>query len=143
MTDERPLTTVLAFDFGLKRIGVAVGQTVSKSASPIGTFSGEPKARQVWVNQLLREWRPDKLLLGDPVASKASKSLKREIQRFAEFLQASGLPLEFVDESMSSQEASERLRDQRQNGLRRKTRKEDIDAEAARLIAERWLSIHV
>ncbi len=143
MTDERPLTTVLAFDFGLKRIGVAIGQTVSKSASPIGTFSGEPNARQVWVDQLLREWRPDKLLLGDPVASKASKSLRRELKRFADFLQTSDLPVEFVDESMTSQEASERLRDQRRGGLRRKTRKEDIDAEAARLIAERWLSTQV
>ncbi len=141
MTSAASARTVLAFDFGLKRIGVAVGQSITRSASPLTTLTPrDDAALRKEIASLVREWRPTLLLLGDPSGGTTSESLTEAIREFADMLRETGISLEHVDEAMSSAEASERLIARRRSGAGKRIRKTDIDAESARIIAERWLA---
>lgn len=136
--------TVLAFDFGLRRIGVAVGQAVTRSATALTTLravGGEPEARAL--ERLIAEWQPDRLLLGMPIAHDENSVLEAPLKRFRRRLEACGIPVELVDEQFSSAEAHSRLAGARRSGTRRRrVRKGDIDSLSARIIAEQWLARH-
>jgi len=133
--------TLLAFDFGLRRIGVAVGQGVTGSASPLGiVVNGEAGPDFRRIAALIDEWRPARLVVGLPMHTDGSPSdLQKAAEAFAGDLARHGLPVETVDERYTSQEAAARLKDARAAG-RRRIRKDDIDAAAAVLIAERYLA---
>lgn len=146
-TPERPAVrgtagTVLAFDFGLRRIGVAVGQAITRSATALTTLpavEGEPERRAL--ARLIDEWQPDRLLLGMPMAPGESSVLEEPLKRFRRRLEAFGIPVELVDEQFSSAEAQSRLAGARRSGdRRRRVRKADIDSLSARIIAEQWLA---
>jgi putative Holliday junction resolvase len=133
--------TVLAFDFGLRRIGVAVGQQVTDSARPLGVVRNAD-AGPDWahIETLVAEWRPQRLIVGMPRHADGSASeLGNEVSRFVADLGRFGLPVETVDERYSSIDAQELLKARRAAGLQGRIRKELIDAAAAVLIAERWL----
>lgn len=140
MAEHKPASRVLAFDFGLRRIGVACGQTVSASASPLETIHWRTP-NDLWpaLDTLIETWRPDVLVLGEPPARDDAEDLFAALSEFAERLRAYNLPLVMVDEAASSIEAHRVLRDARSQGKKRRLQKADIDAEAARIIAERWL----
>jgi putative Holliday junction resolvase len=133
---------VLAFDFGLRRIGVAVGQAVTRSATALTTLAavdGEPEQRAL--TRLIGEWQPDRLLLGMPLAAGETSVLEQPLKRFRRRLEAFGIPVELVDEQFSSAEAQSRLSSERRSGTRRRrVRKADIDSLSARIIAEQWLA---
>lgn len=121
---------VLAFDFGLKHIGIAVGQTVTRSASPLTTVTardGRPDWRQV--GELIEEWQPDLLIVGLPLNMDDSESeMSEKARAFASKLHArTSLEVILVDERLSSFEAKQLDND-------------NNHALAARLIAETWLS---
>lgn len=140
-TESSRPRTVLAFDFGLRRIGVAVGQTVTGSATPVTTLRvTTPIALRLEIEALIDEWHPDALLVGQPGSRDGKPGITDTIERFAKMLRKTGLTVHYVDEARSSVEASGRLRRARQFGQRRRVRKQDIDAESARIIAERWLA---
>jgi putative Holliday junction resolvase len=134
---------LLAFDFGTRRIGVAVGQTTTGSATAVGTLpsrSGKPD----WtaVSACVSEWAPTRLLVGLPYNMDGSDTTTTAAcRRFGEELsRRCHLPVEFVDERLTSNAAYDELRDARRSGVRaRRIRREDIDANAARLILESWL----
>jgi putative holliday junction resolvase len=134
---------LLAFDFGARRIGVAVGQTTTGSASAAGTLpahGGKPDWTAVMA--CVREWAPTRLLVGLPYNMDGSDTTTTApCRRFgAELARRCGLPVEFVDERLTSNAAYDELRDARRSGVRaRRIRREDIDANAARLILETWL----
>jgi putative Holliday junction resolvase len=135
---------VLAFDFGQRRIGVACGDTVSRSASHARTLSSGPRGVP-WqqVDALIRDWRPSVLVVGLPYNVDDSESAAAARARsFASALTARyTLPVQFVDERYSSLEALDRLKQARASGLRkRRVAKSDVDAGAARVILERWFS---
>lgn len=134
--------TIIAFDFGLRRIGVAVGQPITGSASPLAVVANGP-AGPDWarIEALLAEWRPGRLIVGMPLHTDGSPSqIAPAVAEFAEALGRLGLPVDTVDERYSSLEARERLVEGRRSGqIRRRTAKEMLDAAAAVLIAERWL----
>ncbi len=134
--------TILAFDFGLRRIGVAVGQDVTGSASPLGIVAnGEHGPDHERIAALVREWRPTTLIVGMPYHADGSDSdIQVPVRAFAEQLAQYELPVETVDERHSSQEAQKVLKDARAAGSRGRLKKEDIDAAAAVLIAERYLA---
>jgi len=139
---QAPHQTVMAFDFGLKRIGVAVGQTVTRSASPLGVApvrDGEPD----WtaIGRLISEWRPASLVVGLPYNMDLSEQeMTGHARRFAEGLaQRFPLPVHTVDERLSSREAEAQLKERRQQGRRRVSR-EDIDGAAACVILESWFN---
>jgi len=139
-TEPNPPQTVLAFDFGLRRIGVAIGQTVTGSATSLKTLEVSTAATlRSEVGELIRDWHPDSLLVGMPRQANGDSAITADVRRFAKILGQSGLPVHFVDETLSSVEASARLKSARQLGRRQRIQKHDIDAESARIIAERWL----
>jgi len=101
------LQSFLAFDFGLKRTGVAVGTRMLRSASPQATVRAEGDARFAAVAERIREWQPDALVVGVPYhPDGASHENTRRAQRFARQLHGRfGLPVFEVDERYSTTEA--------------------------------------
>ncbi len=142
MPDGGSPTTLLAFDYGRRRIGVAVGQTVTGSASPLGVVAnavGGPDFAAV--EALIREWQPARLVVGLPLNADGSEGeLVDAVRRFAGQLERFGLPVEGCDERLSSREAEQTLKRARQSGSRGRIKKPDIDAAAAVVIAERYLA---
>lgn len=134
---------LLAFDFGTRRIGVAVGQTLTRSATAVGVLParlGSPD----WatVDTCIARWAPTRLLVGLPYNMDGSETTTTAASRaFGEDLaRRSGLPVDFVDERLTSAAAYDELRHERRSGVRsRRIRPEDVDASAARLILETWL----
>lgn len=142
MPDAQTPATLLAFDFGLRRIGVAVGQTVTGSASPLGVvLNGANGPDFERIEALVREWRPNLLIVGQPLSADGEPSeMDVPIKAFAAELGRFELPITLVDERFSSLEAAAKLKAARQAGSRGRIRKEHIDAAAAVLIAERYLN---
>lgn len=133
--------TIIAFDFGVRRIGVAVGQQVTNSANPLETVTNGADGPD-WqrIEQLVREWRPQRLIVGMPLHADGSPSdIGRLASAFADALERFELPVERIDERYSSVEAQAMLKAQREQGLRGRIDKATIDSAAATLIAERWL----
>lgn len=134
--------TILAFDFGLRRIGVAVGQDVTDSASPLGTVANcESGVDHDAIAALIREWRPSALVVGMPTHADGSPTdLAEPIGVFIRDLGRHELPIETIDERYSSVEAERVLKDARASGSRGRITKASIDAAAAVFIAERYLA---
>ena len=136
--------TILAFDFGLKRIGVASGDTVTGTAGPrpaVATTGAGPD----WsaIEREIRSLQPHLLIVGAPYNADSSPgALATAANGFAAELERRfGLPVKRVDERFSSLQANERLKAQRASGERkRRIRREDIDSAAAAVILERWLA---
>jgi len=132
----------MAFDYGARRIGVAVGQATTGSASPVGVVPVHVGPDWTALARCVREWSPSRLLVGLPYNMDGTEtSLTATCRAFAAELERRyGLPVEFVDERLTSAAATAELREARRAGARaRRVRREDIDAHAARLILETWL----
>ena len=133
--------TVLAFDFGLRRIGVAVGQDVTGSASPLGIVdNGASGPDHERIAELVREWRPTTLVVGMPYHADGSDSdIQVPVRAFVEELERYSLPIESIDERYTSVEAQQLLKNARAAGSRGRLSKADVDSAAAVMIAERYL----
>jgi putative Holliday junction resolvase len=147
--DARSLPQILlAVDFGLRRIGLAVGDTITGRARPLATLRvppgrepGEPEYARI--EQELRASGARQLIVGCPYNPDGSvHALAARTRAFAATLQARcRLPVHLVDERYSSIEATAALRDRRTEGSRRgRLDKESIDSAAAAVILERWMS---
>lgn len=133
---------VLGFDFGTKRIGIAVGSGVSGRARPLITLHHRDGPDWKAIDRLVAEWRPRALVVGlplteegrgQPIAGRARRFMSELERRFE-------LPVHETDERFSTVEARDRLRGQRATGARRKrVAKGDSDATAAGVILEDWL----
>jgi putative Holliday junction resolvase len=131
--------TVIAFDFGAKRIGVAVADTAIGIAHPLETIAAEDNRRRFErIAALVAEWRPARLLVGFPQGGRdATHPLLPALLRFERRLRTRfGLPLERVDETLSSWDASRQLS---ARGIPARAQKGQLDAEAARLLLQDWL----
>lgn len=119
--------TVLGFDYGTKKIGIAVGQTVSLTASPIGI---RPNGQWQKIAQLIATWKPQLAVVGEPLEMDGSPTtLTRATRRFAQQLNIRyGLRVFMWDERLTSYEARS-IKDEDKN----------IDDLAACLILESWL----
>jgi putative holliday junction resolvase len=135
---------ILAFDFGLRRIGVACGDTVSRSASALEAVPVSSKGpRWEAIAALMRDWQPDMAVVGLPYNVDGSDSGMTGAARAfaAELARRYTLEVALVDERYSSLEAESRLKSARESGLlRRRVAKADVDAAAACVILERWFS---
>jgi putative pre-16S rRNA nuclease len=131
--------TILAFDFGTRWIGVAVGDTETRLASPLGMFEVGGAGRcMAEVESLVREWRPGRLLVGLPLTLEGSEhDMTRRVRRFARQLEARfGLPVEFADERLTSVAAESTLRETGRGGRKHK---QALHALAARIILQSYL----
>lgn len=128
------VATCLCFDYGTKRIGVAVGQTLTATATPLTTIrvlNGRPDWR--YITALIRQWQPDALVVGLPVTmGDCAQPLTGKAERFAR--QLAGRYHMYVyraDERLTTAEAKSRLK-----------RTADLDPVAAQIILESWLADH-
>jgi putative Holliday junction resolvase len=142
VTATRESGIVLAFDFGRRRIGVATGNLRTRTASPLTTLDSGREPPWAKLDAVVEDWRPERLIVGVPEASDGPTSIAAAARRFAAALrQRYGLPVVTVDEAYTSTAAAADLAEARRSGeLRRRARKEQIDARAACLIAEQWMS---
>ena len=137
--------TLLAFDYGRRRIGVAVGNSLTGSARALETVAATD-AGPDWtrIGALLEEWRPGRLVVGVPYNDAApgapGEDIAREAQRFARRLHGRfGLPVELVDERLSSAAAYQGLVAERRAGRRGRIARQEIDSAAAAVILQDWL----
>jgi putative Holliday junction resolvase len=130
--------TVLAFDFGTRRIGVAVGDFETRLAHPLATLDvAENRARFASIERLITEWRPALLVVGLPAREDGSEHpVGKLARRFAQRLQGRfGVRAELVDEHLTSHDAEHSLRSAGARGARLKA---GLDAVAAQRILETY-----
>lgn len=135
--------TVLGFDVGARRIGVAVGSAFGHGARALAVI--DVHGEQVdWpaIDKLQQEWRPDGCVVGDPMTlDGGDQPIRKRAQAFARELQSRyGLPVVLMDERASSIEAAQRFAVDRAAGRRRRRDAAALDAVAAAVIVERWLA---
>ena len=134
---------MLSFDYGLRRIGVAVGNTLTGTADALATVAASDGAPD-WtaVDRLVADWRPSALVAGVPYNEGGNGGrLAAAALRFAgELGERYGIEVHRVDERLTSREAEDSLRELRRSGAKAKRiRRGDVDREAARLILLQWL----
>jgi putative Holliday junction resolvase len=130
---------ILAFDFGTQHIGVAVGQTITKTSSPLTILNVAREGKEIWntISNLIDEWKPDRLLVGKPLNMDGTPSdMMKKVDPFFQKLQKiSNIPCELVDERLTSFEAKQ---------LMQKDSKYDrIDDLAAKIFLDNWIEHHV
>ena len=133
------ITSVLGIDYGLKRIGIATGQTITGSSTPITTLNqinGNPD----WdaINQLIGQWKPQALIVGMPYHLDGTENdMTKIVEAFCQELeQRFALPIYKISEVLSSYEAEQSLKQQKKIG---KHNKHEIDKMAAAIIVQNWL----
>lgn len=137
--------TVLGFDYGARRIGVAVGQEITGTARALCTLASRDAAPD-WdaIAALIREWRPDVLVVGMPHnMDERPHPLAETVRAFGLALQARyNLPVEWIDEKLSSREAEQQLAESQGAKFRRRD-KSEIDKLAAQVILQTWLNNNI
>ena len=135
------MSTVLALDFGEKRIGTAVGETELAQAHPLSVIRAQSNdERLAAIGRLIAEWQPTDLVVGLPThADGTPHEMTQRCQRFAERLhQRFKLPVHLADERLTSLDAEARLRE---TGRNARSAKPLLDAVAAQLILQTWFDI--
>ena len=135
--------TVLGFDVGARRIGVAVGSAFGSGARALAVVDVHGNTPD-WpaLDKLRDEWRPDGLVVGDPMTLEGDdQPARKRAHAFARALHARyKLPVVLVDERSSSVEAAQRFALDRAEGRKRRRDAAALDAVAAAVIIERWLA---
>ena len=127
---------IIAFDYGEKKIGVAVGQTSTNTSSPLQIiFNKDNKTNWISISSLLDEWKPDLILLGKPLNMDGSDSeIMKKVDKFYKELKSIyDVDIEFVDERLTTFEAREILKDEKHD---------NVDAHAAKILIDNWFDIN-
>lgn len=134
--------TVLGFDAGSRRIGVAVGSAYGAGARALAMIDVHGHGPD-WpaIDRLVKEWRPQGLLVGDPMTlDGGDQPIRAFAKGFAQALQSRyALPVAMIDERTSSLEAAQRFAQARAQGGKRRRDAQALDAIAAAVIVDRWL----
>ena len=134
------LKKILAFDYGKARIGIATGQTLTKTASPVTTIksiNGKPNWKEI--EAIIKKWRPNEFVVGLPIdmhgeftdSTKAAQAFGEELEKRV------NKPIHFVDEKLSTREARWRL----ESVSSKTARHLKVDAMAACIILETWMNM--
>ena len=130
---------ILAFDFGTQHIGVAVGQTITKTSSPLMILNVAREGKEIWdtISNLINEWKPDRLLVGKPLNMDGTPSdMMKKVDPFFQKLQKiSNIPCELVDERLTSFEAKQLMQTD--------SKYDRIDDLAAKIFLDNWIEHHV
>ena len=127
---------IIAFDYGEKKIGVAVGQTSTNTSSPLQIiFNKDNKTNWISISSLLDEWKPDLILLGKPLNMDGSESeIMKKVDKFYKELKSIyDADIEFIDERLTTFEAREILKDEKHD---------NVDAHAAKILIDNWFDIN-
>jgi putative Holliday junction resolvase len=136
-----PRGYVLAFDFGLRRIGAAVGQSTTCTASGLQTIANGRDPDWAAIDRLIRDWRPQALLVGLPLGPEGDETdMSRAARRFGEALRERyTLPVDYAEERLTSRAAESRFAELRASGGLRRKHAGQLDAISAQIILENWL----
>ncbi|MGB5715830.1 MAG: Holliday junction resolvase RuvX [Gammaproteobacteria bacterium] len=130
------MQTLLGFDFGTQRIGIAVGQSITGTATALCTINSS-HGKPDWdrITELIEQWRPDALVVGLPLHDDGSYSdISKAAGKFAQQLEGRyRLPVHSMDERLSSHAARQHMK--------RTAGKQEVDAVAAMIILQNWLEI--
>lgn len=143
-SSTQPNHTYIAFDYGERRTGVAVGQSYTRTATPLKTIQSINHLPN-WpeIEKIIAEWRPAKIIVGIPNESDENKRLRKKIINFSrELSQISNLPVTTHDETLTSDEAYQHLKNKRRQA-KGKIDKQDIDQLAAALLLESWMNANL
>lgn len=125
---------IVSFDFGTKKIGIAVGQTKTKTSSPLEIiFNKNNAVNWVKISSIINEWKPDLLLVGKPLNMDGTDSdIMQKVDIFFKKLgKVTKVPCEYVDERLTSFEARQNLAD---------LKTDLIDAHAAKILIDHWFN---
>jgi putative Holliday junction resolvase len=132
---------LLAFDFGLRRIGIATANRETHTASPLTTLNWDRDLPWAGLDRILSEWQPAQLVVGVPEGDGAATVARRAREFAAALAERYSLPVATVDETLTSAAAQTELAEGRRSGyLRRRSARGRVDRAAACLIAEQWMS---
>jgi putative Holliday junction resolvase len=136
-----PQGTLLGFDFGLRRIGVAVGQTATRTAGALVTVRHSDQPDWASIEKLVREWKPAGLVVGLPLDAEGHETeMSRAARRFgSELGKRFDVPVFFIDERLTSVMAGTDFAEARSEGRARRKDARKLDAMAAKIILENWL----
>ena len=127
---------IIAFDYGEKKIGVAVGQTSTNTSSPLKViFNNNGKVNWNKINSLLNEWNPDLIIVGKPLNMDGTESevMKKVDKFYNNLMKIYKARYEYVDERLTTFEAKEILKD---------NKAELVDANAAKILIDNWFNIN-
>lgn len=143
MRDEntKPAGTIIAFDFGFRRIGVAVGQTLTGSANTLAVVSVASQPDWQAISGIIGEWKPAALVVGLPLADDGGETeMSKGARKFGRQLEGRfGISVMFEDERLTSFSAEQRFIAARARGGMRRKDAALKDAIAAQIILENWL----
>ena len=130
---------ILAFDYGTKYIGIAVGQTITKTSSPLMVLNVAQEGKEIWnsISDLLVDWKPDKILVGKPLNMDGTPSdmMKKVDAFFKRLKKISSVPCELVDERLTSFEAKNLVQIDSKAGR--------VDDLAAKIFLDNWIENNV
>jgi putative Holliday junction resolvase len=140
-TQPRPTGTLLGFDFGHRRIGVAVGQTLTGTASALAVVHVAQQPDWQTIAAIIKDWKPVALIVGLPLAADGAETdMSRDARLFARQLQRRyKISVLFEDERLTSFGAEQRFVEARARGSMKKKDAALKDAMAAQIILESWL----
>ena len=127
---------IVAFDFGTKKIGVAVGQTATYTSSPLQIIiNKDNKVNWSEISILLNEWNPELIIVGKPLNMDGTDSeIMKQVEKFYEKLKNTfDVNLEYIDERLTTFEAKQILEDTDIN---------QVDANAAKILIDNWFEIN-
>ena len=127
---------IIAFDYGEKKIGVAVGQTSTNTSSPLKViFNNHGKVNWDEINSLLNEWNPDLIIVGKPLNMDGTESevMKKVDKFYNNLMKIYKARYEYVDERLTTFEAKEILKD---------NKAELVDANVAKILIDNWFNIN-
>ncbi len=137
------MSRVMGFDYGARRIGIAIGNLGIQTANPLTTVL-VPSSGIPWdeITPIIKEWKPSTLVVGTVShETQNNNAIQKQVQNFCKKLNSRyHLPVETVDESNTSIKAYEILKDLRSKGQRKKINKTDIDKASAAIILDSWFS---
>lgn len=127
---------IVAFDFGTKKIGVAVGQTATYTSSPLQIIiNKDNKVNWSEISILLNEWNPELIIVGKPLNMDGTDSeIMKQVEKFYEKLKHTyDVNLEYIDERLTTFEAKQILED---------TDIDQVDANAAKILIDNWFEMN-
>jgi putative Holliday junction resolvase len=127
---------IVAFDFGEKKIGVAVGQTSTCSSSPLQViFNKNGKVNWFQISTLLDEWQPDLIIIGKPLNMDGTDSeIMKKVEKFHKKLRdLYDAKFEYIDERLTTFEARQILKE---------NKTDEVDANAAKILIDNWFEIN-
>lgn len=133
--------TYIGIDFGLANTGIAVGQSITSTATALKTIRNKDRFNWDELDAVIRQWNPDAVIIGHPLTEDGQEQeTSRQAANFAKKVESRyNIPVHLVDERYSSMHAQHEFAQARQSGYAKRKHSENLDSHAARIILQRWL----